>query len=97
MAEYAIPEKPAHAFRIVLDLKTKQKRLDQVLLTALREQKENPRLRNITRTEFKALFTKRKIRIKGQVATPSSAVAAGVTYVDIYGFGVDDTDLDSKT
>jgi hypothetical protein len=85
-----VPEQPAHAFRIVLELKAPAPRLDQVLLTALRGQARNQTLMRISRTDFKELFKKRKIRIKGQIATPSSGLAKGTTYVDILGFGVDE-------
>lgn len=81
-----VPVIPANSIRIVLELNRAEKRLDNVLLTALRAQKENIDLRNITRTTFKDLFTEGQILIKGQRATPSSAVAKGLTYVDIVGF-----------
>lgn len=76
-------EIPKNSFRVVLELSTPRKRLDQVLLEALRGQKENLALSIITRTEFKELFKKKKIRIKGQPALPSSALAAGTTWVDV--------------
>jgi hypothetical protein len=75
------------AFRVVLDLKFKQPRLDAVLLEALRSQSENLALKNISRTAFKDLFDKGAIKIKGQRARPSSSLVAGLTYVDILGFG----------
>jgi hypothetical protein len=84
-----IPEQPKNSFRITLELKTPRSRLDQVLLEALRNQGENHALKHISRTEFKELFRKKRIRIKGQPATPSSGIAAGTTYVDIL--------LDAKT
>lgn len=52
----------------------------------LRKQSRNLALKNISRTEFKALFKNKRVRIKGQPATPSSALAQGTTYVDIIGF-----------
>jgi hypothetical protein len=56
------------------------------LMRALREQKDNLKLRVLSRTEFKQLFKEKRILIKGQAATPSSSLAAGTTYVDIIGF-----------
>jgi 23S rRNA-/tRNA-specific pseudouridylate synthase len=82
-----IPERPKNSYRVTLTLNTAKKRLDQVLIEALREQKDDLNLKNISRTEFKDLFHKKRIRIKGQPATPSSSLAQGVTYVDILGFG----------
>ncbi len=79
-------EVPKNHFRVTLVLNFKKPRLDQVLLEELRKQNRNLILRNISRTQFKELFQKRKIRIKGQIATPSSSLAAGTTYVDIQGF-----------
>jgi hypothetical protein len=43
-------------------------------------------LREISRTKMKELFTTGRILIKGQRATPSSALAKGITYVDILGY-----------
>ena len=80
------PEKPKNAFRVTLVLSTPRNRLDQVLIEELRKQNRNMDLRNISRTEFKELFKKKRIRIKGQPATPSSALAQGTTFVDILGF-----------
>lgn len=84
--ENHIPPQPPKSFRIVLDLSRSEKRLDTVLLNALRSQKENINLSNITRTTFKQLFLDGKILIKGQRAKVSSAVNKGVTYVDILGY-----------
>lgn len=81
-----IPPQPAKSFRIVLELNRSEKRLDTVLLAAIKAQNEDLNLREITRTKYKELFTSGKILIKGQKATPSSSVAKGVTYVDILGF-----------
>ncbi len=69
-----------------MELKKAEKRLDIVLLTALKQQNEDLNLREITRTKFKDLFKSGKILIKGQRATPASAVAKGTTYVDILGY-----------
>ena len=60
--------------------------MDQVLLEELRKQSRCLLLKNISRTEFKELFKKKRIRIKGQIATPSSGLAKGTTFVDIQGF-----------
>jgi ribosomal 50S subunit-recycling heat shock protein len=81
-----IPPKPANSFRITLELYRAEKRLDTVLLQAIKKQNENLDLREISRTTYKELFNSGKIQIKGQKAKPSSSVAKGVTYVDIIGF-----------
>ena len=78
---------PLDSFRITLTLAASRPRLDQVLLEALRNQTDNPILKAVSRVAFKELFTKRKVRIKGQIARPSSALAQGPTVVDILGFG----------
>lgn len=78
-----IPAQPENSFRIVLKTNSAQKRLDNVLLLALREQSENIDFKNISRSDFKELFNSKKILIKGQNAKPASAVAKGDTYVDI--------------
>ena len=83
MAQEHIPPQQPHSYRIVLELFRPAKRLDGVLLTALKNQNDNLTLREITRTQFKELFDTGKIQIKGQKARPSSAVAKGITYVDI--------------
>lgn len=82
-----IPEKPQNSFRVTLDLTSAKPRLDQVLIEALRKQTSNLALKNLSRSDFKELFKKKKIRIKGQPALPSSSIAQGTTYVDIIGFG----------
>jgi hypothetical protein len=81
-----VPPKPPKSFRVVIELFKSAKRLDNVLLAALKAQNENLDLREITRTKFKDLFTSGRIQIKGQKAGPSSAIAKGVTYVDILGY-----------
>ena len=81
-----IPPRPPKSARIVLTLNKSQKRLDNVLLQALRDQTEYPKLKLLSRSAFKELFNEGKIVIKGQRATPSSALAGGTTYVDILGF-----------
>ena len=83
--ERPLNEKPINAFRVTLILETSRPRIDQVLLEELRKQNQSLALRNISRAEFKALFKKKRIRIKGQAATPSSALAKGTTFVDILG------------
>jgi hypothetical protein len=77
------------SFRLSLTLNAPKPRLDQVLLEELRKQSRNLALKNISRTEFKALFKSKKIRIKGQNALPSSSLAQGTTEVDIFGFESD--------
>lgn len=81
-----IPPQPQNSFRITLELNRSEKRLDSVLLQAIKQQNENLDLREISRTAFKELFNSGKIQIKGQNARPSSGIAKGVTYVDILGF-----------
>ena len=83
----APPPKPDNSFRVKIELAFKEPRLDSVLMVKLREQKENLDLRNITRGQFKKLFDEKRIRIKGQAARPSSSLAAGITYVDVLGYG----------
>jgi hypothetical protein len=74
------------SFRVTLVLTRRHPRLDQVLMEELRKQSRNLALKTISRSTFKALFKKKHIRIKGQPATPSSALAPGTTYVDIIGY-----------
>lgn len=81
-----IPARPANSARIILTLNYPESRMDNVLLKACREQDENANLKVISRGALKALFTAGKIMIKGQRAKSSSALAKGVTYVDIIGF-----------
>ena len=81
-----VPPRPRGSIRIVLNLSSPVPRLDAVLIEALRNQDRNLDLRNLSRAKLKELFSKKKVRIKGQAATPSSAVARGVTYVDILGY-----------
>ena len=85
MTEHLPPEVRG-AFRVTLVVTNKGLRLDSLLIEALRGQKENSELKNISRTQFKELFNKKKVRIKGQAAKPSSSLALGTTYVDILGF-----------
>lgn len=81
-----IPLQPKNSFRITLELHSAEKRLDNILLQAIKQQNENLDLREISRTAFKELFKSGMIQIKGQTARPSSAIAKGITYVDILGF-----------
>ena len=80
------PAQPANSFRIALNLEFSESRMDNVLLNALREQDENDKLKAMSRTLLKDLFTNKKILIKGQRAKSSSALAKGITYVDILGY-----------
>lgn len=86
MSEVIVPEKPAKSHRVVLNLNYRESRMDNVLLEALRNQDENASLKIISRGALKDLFTNGKIQIKGQRAKSSSALAKGVTYVDILGY-----------
>lgn len=78
-----VPVQPPKSFRVIITQNRSGARLDAVLLKALREQKENLNLQNISRVPFKELFTSGKVLIKGQRAKTSSTLAHGVTYVDI--------------
>jgi len=81
-----IPTQPPKSFRIVLELNTRASRMDNTLLNALKEQKENLNLSNISRQGLKNLFNEGRIQIKGQQAKPSSGLAKGTTYIDILGY-----------
>ena len=81
-----VPEKLTNAYRIELQLEYPESRMDTTLLAALRNQNENETLKNISRGGLKNLFNEKKIFIKGQRARSNSALAKGVTYVDIVGF-----------
>ncbi len=80
------PPKTPNSFRIALNLDFPESRMDNVLLSALREQNENPTLKGISRAALKDLFNEKKILIKGQRAKSNSSLAKGTTYVDILGF-----------
>lgn len=86
MSENNIPPVPPKSHRVVLELNYRETRMDNVLLEALRKQDENMSLKNISRGALKDLFNESRIQIKGQRAKSSSALAKGVTYVDILGF-----------
>lgn len=77
------PEKPDNSFRVTLELQDKESRLDLVLLKALANQEENIELKNISKTQFKKLFTDKRVLIKGQSAKAKSSVNSGTTFVDI--------------
>jgi 23S rRNA-/tRNA-specific pseudouridylate synthase len=78
-----VPPQPPGSARITLVLERRSDRLDGILLEAMRMQTENKKLREISRSALKALFTQHKVLIKGQPAKPSSSIATGTTYVDI--------------
>jgi hypothetical protein len=80
------PARPENSYRITLNLEHPEPRIDNVLLNALREQDENPALKNMSRGGLKKLFNDKKIFIKGQRAKSNSSLARGITYVDIIGF-----------
>jgi 23S rRNA-/tRNA-specific pseudouridylate synthase len=77
------PEEIENSFRITLNLEERAERLDTVLLEALKEQDQNQELKNISKGQFKKLFTEKKVLIKGQNAKPKSSVSDGTTFVDI--------------
>ncbi len=81
-----IPPRPPKSARIVLELYKAEKRLDGILLSAIKQQNDNLNLREISRVKYKTLFKEGKIQIKGQPARPTSAIAKGLTYVDILGY-----------
>lgn len=78
-----IPVQPAHSFRVTLNLIRPEKRIDNILLAALHNQSEHEKLKIISRGALKKLFSEGKVLIKGQRARSSSALARGVTYVDV--------------
>ncbi len=78
-----IPAQPPKSFRIVLNLERSESRMDTVLLNALRNQKEDLNMKNISRAQLKTYFVNGQVQIKGQIARPSSGLAKGTTYVDI--------------
>lgn len=86
MTTSTIPTQPANSFRITLDLAAPESRMDNALLNAIRLQEENEKLKSVSRTMLKELFAQKKIMIKGQRAKSSSALAKGITYVDILGY-----------
>lgn len=78
-----IPPQPEKSVRITLVLERRSDRLDGILLEAMRQQTENKKVCDISRSALKALFTEHKVLIKGQPARPSSSIATGTTYVDV--------------
>lgn len=80
---YNIPEPPKNSFRITLELNKKGQRIDTILLNALRDQNDNKKLKNISRSQLKQAFKDKKVFIKGQNAKISSTLNSGTTYVDI--------------
>ncbi len=86
MTDSTVPALIPNSFRLTLTLEYAETRMDNVLLAALRAQNENTKLKEISRSALKELFNQKKILIKGQRAKSSSALAKGVTYVDILGF-----------
>lgn len=82
-----IPDQPPNSYRIVLELLSKEPRLDSVLMKAFRAQgNKNLNLMNITRMQFKKLFKEKRVLIKSQPAGPASSIASGTTYIDILGY-----------
>jgi hypothetical protein len=81
-----VPETLPNAFRVELQLDHPESRMDNVLLTALRNQDENQTLKILSRGALKNLFNEKKIFIKGQRARSNSSLAKGTTYVDIIGY-----------
>ena len=81
--EVSPPPQPSGTFRVKLELSHRAPRLDALLLEALRNQDENLDMKVMSRSKFKRLFDEKKILIKGQPARPSSAVATGITWVDV--------------
>jgi hypothetical protein len=81
-----IPLQPPQSFRVIIEVHTRLSRMDNKLLMVLKEQTENPTLQAISRNALKQLFLDGRVQIKGQRAKPSSAIAKGITYVDILGY-----------
>lgn len=78
-----IPVQPANSFRVTITLDYGADRMDSILLNELKRQNDNAKYKTISRAALKNMFIAGKITIKGQRAKPSSALAKGVTYVDI--------------
>ncbi len=82
--EQIIPPAPKkNSFRLTLNLPYSEPRLDNILLSHMREQDENLKVKLMSRSQLKTLFNKKRILIKGQNAKPSSKIEKGITYVDI--------------
>jgi len=80
---YKIPQRPENSFRVTLELKNSEPRLDSILMSYLQQQDENEELKNMTKSHLKRLFAEKKIMIKGQNSKASSPINAGTTYIDI--------------
>ena len=80
---YKIPMQPKNSFRVTLNLKTPEERLDLILIEALKQQNENETLSRISKAQLKRLFNEKKILIKGQNAKAKSPINSGITYIDI--------------
>lgn len=78
-----IPTQPENSFRVTLELKAPEARLDVILHDALKSQSGNEEFQTISKAHLKRLFTEKKVLIKGQNAKPKSPVNTGVTYIDI--------------
>lgn len=81
-----IPVQPKKSVRVIIELNWDEDRLDNILLEKIRNQEDNAALKSISRGRLKKLFAEGKVQIKGQNARPSSALAKGITYVDILDF-----------
>lgn len=79
------PEQPKNSFRVTVNL-TISRRIDGVILEALRSQDQNSELKSISRTALKTLFKSKRIQLKGQSAVPSSTLAVGITHIDVLGY-----------
>jgi len=88
--EIKITPVPLGAYRITIETKLPKPRLDQVLLDYCRNQNANIKLKILSRASLKELFKKGRIRIKGQIATPSSSLASGTTFIDVLGYALED-------
>lgn len=80
---YTPPPQPQNSFRVTLELKSSGQTLDSVLFDALKQQTENQALNEISKAQYKKLFTNKKVLIKGQNARAKSLINSGTTYVDI--------------
>lgn len=84
--EIPVPPRPEKSHRVILNLNYRADRMDNVLLEELHNQTENLSLKVISRGALKELFTNGRVEIKGQRAKSNSAIAKGITYVDILGY-----------
>ena len=81
--ENNVPVLPKNAIRVTIDLSWPENRLDNVLLDKIRNE-EDVKLRTISRGTLKKMFQEGKVQIKGQNARPSSSLAKGTTYIDLF-------------